>query len=121
MAVIKELKGLWGVMGTVREIADVLGRPMKSIREAVRIGLPSWDPPAEVEPSPPDQETVNRVREVIGMGTVEERRAFERVIGTWRKVITGAPRETPPEESPRALPPPRTPPEQGQSERGAQR
>ena len=104
MAVIRELKGLWGVVGTVREIADVLERPLKSIREAVSIGLPSWDPPEPAPPLPPDQETVDRVMEVIGMGTVEERRAFERVIGSWRKMVTGAPREPPPEESPRRLP-----------------
>ncbi|MDP1908855.1 MAG: hypothetical protein Q8K85_11190, partial [Hyphomicrobium sp.] len=68
MAVIRELKGLWGIMGTVREITDVLEFPRKMLREAVSIGLPSWDPPEPAPPSPPDQETVERVMEVIGMG-----------------------------------------------------
>lgn len=104
MAVIRELKGLWGVTGTLREIADVVTRPLKSIRESVSIGLPSWDPPPPAPPSPPDQETVDRVREVIGLGTVEERKAYERVLGQWRKITTGQPRETPPEASPPALP-----------------
>jgi len=106
MAIIKQLKSLWGVAGTFREIADVLQRPAKMLREAVSIGLPSWDPPEEEPPRPPDQETVDRVMEVIGMGSVEEQKAFSRVMGSWRKITTGAPREPAPEEKPRALPAP---------------
>jgi len=106
VAIIKQLKSLWGVAGTFREIADVLQRPAKMLREAVSIGLPSWDPP-EVEPRRPlDQESVARVREVIGGGGVEEREAFSRVMGSWRKITTGAPREPAPEEKPRQLPAP---------------
>ena len=115
MAVIRQLESLWGVMGTLREISDVLERPRKMLRELVSIGLPSWDPPEPAPPLPPDQETVDRVMEVIGMGSVEEKRAYDRVIGTWRKVTTGAPREPAPEETPRALPPGRQAPEEGSS------
>jgi len=93
VAVIKQLKGLWGVMGTLREISNIIPIAPKMLREAVTIGLPSWDPPPPSPPLPPDQVTVDRVREVIGMGTVEEKRAFERVIGSFRKITTGAPRE----------------------------
>jgi hypothetical protein len=106
VAVIKQLKGLASVMGTLREISDIVGLAPKAIREAVTIGLPSWDPPEEVPPRPPDQEAVDRVMEVIGMGTVEEKRAFERVIGSFRKITTGAPREPAREEEPRRLPAP---------------
>ena len=104
MAIVKQLKSLWGVMGTFREIADIVNRPRKMIREAVSIGLPSWDPPPPAPPLPPDQVTVDRVMEVIGMGTLEEKRAFERVIGSFRKITTGAPREPAREEEPRRLP-----------------
>ena len=83
MAVIKQLKGLWGVMGTLRGIADIFGLAPKAIREAV-----------------------NRVMEVIGMGTVEEKRAFDRVIGSFRKITTGSPREPAREEERRQLPAP---------------
>ena len=114
MAIIRQLKSLWGVMGTLREISDIANLPRKMLREAVSIGLPSWDPPEPAPPSPPDQETVDRVMEVIGMGSVEEKRAFDRVIGTWRKVTTGAPREPAPEEAPRALPAGRQVPEEGE-------
>lgn len=106
MAIIKQLKTLWSIGGTFREISDVLNRPRKMLRELVTIGLPSWDPPEEVPPRPPDQETVDRVREVIGMGTVEEKRAFERVIGSFRRITTGAPREPAREEEPRRQPAP---------------
>ena len=114
MAIIKQLKSLWGIMGTFREMADVLNRPRKMLREAVTIGLPSWDPPPPAPPRPPDQEAVDRVREVIGMGTVEERRAFERVIGSFRKITTGAPREPAREEERRRLPAPAQ--EEGESD-----
>ena len=107
MAIIRQMKSLWGVMGTFREISDVLNRPRKMLREAVSIGLPSWDPPEPAPPRPPDQETVDRVMEVIGMGSVEEREAFSRVMGTWRKITTGAPREPAPEEKPHQLTAPR--------------
>ena len=106
MAIIKQMKSLWGVMGTFREISDILNRPKKMLRELVSIGLPSWDPPPPAPPLPPDQETVDRVMEVIGMGTVEEKQAFERVIGSFRKITTGAPREPAQEEKPRRLPVP---------------
>ena len=110
MAVIKQMKSLWGVMGTLGEITDVLQRPAKMIREKVSIGLPRWDPPEPAPPLPPDQETVDRVMEVINMGTVQEREAFGRVLGSWRKITTGAPREPAPEETPRRLPAPVVPP-----------
>jgi hypothetical protein len=116
VAVIRELKGLWGVMGTLRQVADVVQAPLKSIREAVSIGLPEWDPPAEVPPLPPDQETVNRVQEVIGMGTVEERKAYEKVAGQWRKLTTGQPRETPPEPGQPTMPVAGQPQEEQSSE-----
>lgn len=115
MAIIRELKGLWGVMGTIRAISDPLTRPLKALQEAVTVGLPSWDPPPPAPPLPPDQETVDRMQEVIAMGTVEEKRAYDRVIGQVRKITTGQPREpvregegepapaqlTPPKEAPR--------------------
>lgn len=113
MAIIKQLKSLWGVTGTLREIADVFETPAKRLREAVSIGLPSWDPPEEEPPRPPDQEAVDRVREVIGMGSVEEREAFTRVMGTWRRITTGAPREPVREEIPRQLPAPAPSPPAG--------
>ena len=106
MTIVKQLKTLWSIGGTFREIADVLNRPRKMLREAVTIGLPSWDPPPPAPHLPPDQETVDRVMEVIGMGTVEEKRAFERVIGSFRKITTGAPREPAREEEQRRLPAP---------------
>ncbi|KKM84098.1 hypothetical protein LCGC14_1302680 [marine sediment metagenome] len=106
MAIIKQLKTMWGMFGTLREISDVLARPKKMLREAVSIGLPKWDPPPPAPPLPPDQEAVDRVMEVIGMGHVEEREAFNRVMGTWRKITTGAPRQPAPEETPPQLPPP---------------
>lgn len=104
MAIIRELKGLWGVAGTLREITDQLNRPTKALRELVNIGLPEWDPPPPAPPLPPDLVTVQRVQEVIAMGTVEERNAFNRVIGQWRKITTGEPREPPPEELTPVLP-----------------
>ncbi|KKN36994.1 hypothetical protein LCGC14_0768050 [marine sediment metagenome] len=106
MSIVKQLKGLWGVMGTFREITDTLQRPAKMLREAVSIGLPKWDPPPPAPPLPPDQETVDRVMEVIKLGTVHEKEAFGRVMGSWRKITTGAPREPAPEEAPRAKPAP---------------
>ena len=121
MAIIRELKGLWGVAGTIREITDTLTRPVKALREAVTIGLPSWDPPPPAPPLPPDQETVDRVMEVIAMGTVEEKRAYDRVIGQFRKITTGAPREPvregeapPPVGAPLAAPPEAQPPRAGE-------
>ena len=106
MAIIKQLKTIWSIGGTFREISDVLNRPKKMLRELVTIGLPSWDPPPPAPPLPPDQETVDRVMEVIGMGSLEEKRAFDRVIGQFRKITTGAPREPAQEEEPRRLPAP---------------
>ena len=110
MAMIKQLKGLFGIMGTLRQISDVLEQPLKMIREAVGIGLPHWDPPEEVDPEAPDLAAVERVREVIDMGSVGERKAFDKVMGTWRRIVTGAPREPVREEEPRRLPPPRPAP-----------
>ncbi len=116
MTVIRQLKGLGGVMASVRGIVDIFALAPKAIREAVMVGLPDWDPPPPAAPSPPDQETAKRAREVIGMGSVEERRTFDRVMGTWRKITTGAPREPPPAGEPPALPPPRPPVEEAEGE-----
>jgi hypothetical protein len=101
---IKQLKGLFGLMATFRQISDTLERPLKMIYELVGVGLPSWDPPPEVDPEVPDLEAVERVREVIDMGSVEERKAFDKVMGTWRRITTGAPREPVREEEPPRLP-----------------
>ncbi len=107
MTVIKQMKGLWGVMGSIRNITNVMGLAPKSVREAVSVGLPSWDPPGPEWPPERDQATVDRVSEVIGMGTVEERKMYDRVITSWRKITTGAPQQPPPEEERPALPAPR--------------
>ena len=113
MAIIRELKGLGGIAGTFREIADLAATPVKALREAVAIGLPEWDPPPPAPPLPPDQETVDRVMEVIAMGTVEEKRAYDRVIGNFRKIATGAPREPVREGEGQPTPaPPEQPPEE---------
>lgn len=116
MAVIRQLKGLWGVAGTLRQITDVFQRPLKVLMEQVTIGLPSWDPPPPAPPLPPDQEAVDRAMEVIGMGSVEEQKAFSRVMGTWRKITTGAPREPARIDEPPALPRPRPPAEEAEGE-----
>jgi len=117
VAVVRQLKGLWGIAGTLREIANPLGLAPKSLREAVTIGLPSWDPPPPAPPLPPDQETVDRVMEVIAMGTVEEKRAYDRVIGNFRKITTGAPREPVREGEEPPPPPPAGSPQEEQRER----
>ena len=105
MSIIRELKGLNVLSGQLRQIEDIFERPIKALREAVGIGLPIWDPPEERPPSPPDFATVARVQEVIAMGTVEERRTFNKVLETFRKVRQGEPRE-----EPSAPPPPGPPP-----------
>ena len=110
MAMVKQLKGLFGIMGRLRQISDILERPLKAIQEAVSIGLPRWDPPEEVDPEVPDLAAVERVREVIDMGSVGERKAFDKVMGTWRRITTGAPREPVREEEPRRQPAPARPP-----------
>ena len=107
---IKQLKGLFGLMATFRQISDTLERPLKMIYELVGVGLPSWDPPEEVDPEVPDLAAVERVREVIDMGSVGERQALDKIMGTWRRITTGAPREPVREEEPRRLPPPRSVP-----------
>ena len=112
MAIIRELKGLGGVAATFRQIEDMLERPLKALREAVTIGLPEWAPPPPAPPLPPDQETVDRVMEVISMGTVEEKRAYDRVIGNFRKITTGAPREPVREGEQPPAPPPAQPPQE---------
>ena len=91
MAIIRELKGLNQIAGQIRFIGDISGGALKLIHEAVHIGLPLWDPPPPRPPAPPDHETVARVQETIGMGTLEERRAFDKVTETWRKVKRGEP------------------------------
>ena len=93
MAIIRQLKGLSAISGQLRAIMEPLERPMKRLREAVMIGLPAWDPPPPRPPAPPDHETVARVQEVIGMGTLEERKALDRVTETWKKTRQGQPRE----------------------------
>lgn len=117
MAIIKQMKGLWGVMGTIRNITNVMGLAPKSVREAVSIGLPSWDPPGPEWPPERDQATVDRVSEVIGMGAIEEQRLLNRVMGTYRKITTGAPQEPPSEEETPQLPAPR--PAAGEEKRGS--
>ena len=91
MAIIRQIKSLNAIAGQLRIISDITGGALKSMREAVMIGLPMWDPPPPRPPAPPDYETVARVQEVIGMGTLEERRAFDKVTETWRKVKRGEP------------------------------
>lgn len=117
MAIIRELKSLWGVVGTFKEIANPLGLFPKTLRESVTIGVPGWDPPPPAPPLPPDQVTVDRVMEVIAMGTVEEKRAYDRVIGQFRKITTGAPREPVREGEQPPPPPPAPEPQKEQRER----
>ena len=112
MAIIRELKSLWGVVGTFKEIGNPLGLAPKMLREAVTIGLPGGDPPPPAPPLPPDQETVDRIMEVIAMGTVEEKRAYDRVIGNFRKITTGAPREPVREGEQRPATSPAKPPQE---------
>lgn len=106
MAVIKELKSLWGVTGALSGIKNAITSPMKAIREAIMIGLPSWDPPEPVPPRPPDQATVDRVKEVIGMSTLQERRAFDKIMQTWRQIKDGQPPQPAQVPGRRELPPP---------------
>ena len=84
MAVIRVLKQLNVVSGVTRQLTDIIRRPLKVLMEKVTIGLPDWDPPPPAAPLPPDQEAVERAMEVINMGSVEEQRAFSKVMGTWR-------------------------------------
>lgn len=116
MAVIRVLKQLNIASGVTRQLTDIIRRPLKQVFESVLVGLPDWDPPPPAEPLPPDQEAVDRAMEVINMGAVEEQRAFSKVIGTWRKITTGAPREPARIEEPAALPAPRPPVEEAEGE-----
>ena len=117
MAIIKQLKGLNAIAGQLRIVGDITGGALKSIRESVMIGLPMWDPPPPRPPAPPDHETVARVQEVIGMGTLEERRAFDRVTETFRKAKRGEPRQ--PAQFPGRREQPAPAPEQEKSPRGS--
>lgn len=112
MAIVREMKALWRVAGRIRAVVDAFFTPPKRLFETVRIGLPRWDPPQEKPPPPPDHAAVARAREVIQMGTVEERRAFDRVITTWRRITRGEPRQPAPSPQPPPPPPPRRPEEE---------
>jgi len=93
VAIIAELKNINRVMGFAGQIKHSLGIPTKSIMEFVKVGIPWLDPPPERPPAPPDVETVARVQEVIGMGTQQERKSFDKVMQTWRQVRDGQPRQ----------------------------
>ena len=54
MAIIRQIKSLNAIAGQLRIISDITGGALKSMREAVMIGLPMWDPPPRRPPAPPD-------------------------------------------------------------------
>ena len=93
MTVIAQLKGIHAVLGGITVLMHNLGIPRKQLLEALNVGLPAWDPPPELPPGPPDEALVARVQEAQGMAANEERRAFEKVVGTYRKVVGGEPRQ----------------------------
>ncbi len=105
MSIIKVLKGLNGISGYASVIQNSLGTPLKSLREAVMIGLPGWDPPPPEPPRPPNVELAARVQEAIGMGSQQEKAAFDKAMQSWRTIRDGQPRQ--PAEVPgrRELPP----------------
>ncbi len=105
MTIVKQLKSLSGISALGGVITNSLGTPLKSLREAVMIGLPSWDPPPPKPPSPPDHELAARVQEAIGMGSQQEKAAFERAMQTWRQVRDGQPRQPADVPGRRELPP----------------
>lgn len=93
MTVIRQLKGIWGLLAKLRIIAIPIPSPRKFVEEQIGIGLPLFDPPPPEPPHPPNEELAARAREVIGTGTVEERAAFDAVSGSVRRITGGAPRE----------------------------
>jgi hypothetical protein len=105
MAIIRVLKGINGIAGWGNIITNPLGSPLKSLREAVMIGLPSWDPPPPKPPSPPDYELAARVQEAIGMGSQQEKAAFDKAMQTWRNIRDGQPRQPADVPGRRELPP----------------
>lgn len=104
--IIKELKGIHGIAANFRIMSDQFGRSRKALTEFVTIGLPAWDPPPVLPPSPPDIETAQRISRKLTLSTEEERQQFKKVIGAWRKLTSGQPREETP-----APPPPPPPPQ----------
>jgi len=93
MAIIQQLKNLNAVFGFMNGIAHSLGVTPKQLTEMVSVGLPAWDPPEPRPPEPPDEALVARVQEAQGMAALQEQRAFEKAMQTWRKVRDGQPRE----------------------------
>ncbi len=93
VTIINELKKVHQVLGVASEIMHNLGIPRKNLLEGINVGLPVWDPPPELPPGPPDEALVARVQEAQGMAANEERRAFEKVLGTYRKISQGEPRQ----------------------------
>ena len=110
--IIQELKGLYRVAGALSEIKHALGLPRKQILESVMIGLPVWDPPEEKPPLPPDQAAVDRVKGVIGVSSLQERRSFDKVMQSWRQIIDGQPPQPAPVPRRPELPPPGVPAEE---------
>jgi len=104
--VVSELKELNGGLGTIREIIDIGGLSVKSLHEQVGLGLPSWDPPPPLGQLPPDYEAAARAQEDMGMSTLQERQAFDKVMQIYRQVADGEPRQparvpaTPPAAAP---------------------
>lgn len=109
MTIVKELKTLAGFGGALRGVTDIFNRPLKVLQEAVGMGLPSWDPPPVVPARPPDVETAAKVKEMMGMGTLQEKQTFDQVMLGWRQIRDGQPRQPARVEPipPPALPPPR--------------
>ncbi len=117
MSIIKVLKGINAVAGYLSEIKHSLGMPRKSIIEAIGIGLPAWDPPEPRPPAPPDHEAVARAKEVIQMGSLQEKQTFDRAMQKWRQVRDGQPQQPSPAE--RKVPQEPGPrPQQGASREG---
>lgn len=105
MSIIKVLKGINGISGLTSIIQNPLGTPLKSLREAVMIGLPSWDPPPPKPPEPPDYELAARVQEAMGMGSQQEKAAFDKAMQKWRDIKDGQPRRPADIPGRRELPP----------------
>lgn len=105
MSIIKVLKGINGIAGLGSIIQNPLGTPLKSLREAVMIGLPGWDPPPPEPPHPPDVELAARVQEKIGMGSQQEKAAFDKAMQKWRDIKDGQPRQPADVPGRRELPP----------------
>lgn len=105
MSIIKTLKGINGIAGWASIITNSLGTPVKSLREAVMVGLPGWDPPPPKPPEPPDFELAARAQEAIGMGSQQERAAFEKAMQKWRDIKDGQTRRPADVPGRRELPP----------------